>query len=132
MRNYLQLAGIALAGLLALGSFGASKLSAQDPILTPILVNTAVPIVVNAVTAKPTGLLKYPGYVMNANSLTITVRSKKVETMVQSFSLSPQASAKMQQLIDAGGYQYGDKITVYYDPQSQKAVKFKGKPSKPL
>jgi hypothetical protein len=132
MRNYFQFAGITLVGLLVAGSFGAPKLAAQDPVLTPILVNTAVPIIVNAVSAKPTGLLKFPGYVMNANSLTVTVRSKKVETMVQSFSLSPQASAKMQQLIDTGGYQYGDKITVYYDPQSQKAVKFKGKPSKPL
>ena len=131
MKRLFQFAGITLLGLLA-GSFGASKLAAQDPILTPIIVDTAVPIVVNAVTAKPTGLLKFPGYVMNATSLEITVRSRKVETVVQSFSLSAQASSKMQQVIDAGGYQYGDKITVYYDPQSQKAVKFKGKPSKPL
>jgi len=38
----------------------------------------------------------------------------------------------MQQIVDKGGYQYGDKITVYYDPRSLKAIKFKGKPSPPL
>jgi len=51
---------------------------------------------------------------------------------LQTFSLGEKASAKMQQIIDKGGYQYGDKITVYYDPQSLKAVKFKGKPSRPI
>jgi hypothetical protein len=38
----------------------------------------------------------------------------------------------MQKIIDKGGYQYGDKVTVLYDPSSQKAVQVKGKPSKAL
>jgi hypothetical protein len=38
----------------------------------------------------------------------------------------------MQQIVDKGGYQYGDKVTVYYDPATMKAAKFKGKPSKPI
>jgi hypothetical protein len=46
--------------------------------------------------------------------------------------LSQAAADKMQKIIDSGGYQYGDKITVYYDTQSLQALKFKGKPSRPL
>jgi hypothetical protein len=38
----------------------------------------------------------------------------------------------MQAIIDKGGYQYGDRITVYYDAQSLEAMKFKGKPSPSL
>jgi hypothetical protein len=38
----------------------------------------------------------------------------------------------MQTIVDKGGYQYGDKITIYYDPQSLKAMRFKGKPSPAL
>jgi hypothetical protein len=38
----------------------------------------------------------------------------------------------MQKIVDKGGYQYGDKVTVYYDPQSHTALKIKGKPSRPL
>jgi hypothetical protein len=59
----------------------------------------------------------------------VTVRAKGNDMAIRSFSLSQPAAAKMQQIIDKGGYQYGDKIIVYYDPQSQQAVKFKGKPS---
>jgi hypothetical protein len=38
----------------------------------------------------------------------------------------------MQQIVDKGGYQYGDKVTILYDPASQKALKIKGKPSKAI
>jgi hypothetical protein len=132
----MQRSGLLLAGLLAAGCFGASRAAAQDPILTPILVgtavDTAVPIIVNAVKPKPTGLAKFQGYVMHATNAQVTVRAKNNETAIQTFALTGTATAKMQELIDKGGFQYGDKITVYYNPQNQQAVKFKGKPSKSL
>jgi hypothetical protein len=131
MKKTLHFVGIAALGLAALATFGAPKASAQDPILTPIIVDTALPIIINAVTPKPkdVGLEKFQGFVMNANAAQVTVRAKGNDMAIRSFSLSQPAAAKMQQIIDKGGYQYGDKITVYYDPQSQQAVKFKGKPS---
>jgi hypothetical protein len=134
MKKTLHLAGIAALGLAALATLGASKASAQDPILTPVIVDTAVPIIVNAVTPKPknTGLVKFEGFVMNANTAQVTVRAKGNDMAIRSFSLSQPAAAKMQQIVDKGGYQYGDKITVYYDPQSLQAMKFKGKPSPSL
>jgi hypothetical protein len=51
---------------------------------------------------------------------------------IRTFTLAESAASKMQQIVDKGGYQYGDKVTVLYDPATQKAIKIKGKPSRPL
>ncbi len=69
---------------------------------------------------------------MNSNNAQITLRSKGNDMGIRTFPLSETASAKMQKIIDKGGYQYGDKVTVYYEPSTSKAMKFKGKPSKPI
>jgi hypothetical protein len=102
---------------------------AQDPVT---VASIAAPIIINAVKPKPSGLGKFEGFVMNANTAQITVRAKGNDMAVETFALSDQASAKMQQAIDRGGYQWGDKVTVMYDPNSRKAVRVKGKPSKAL
>jgi len=121
-----------VAGLLALGAVAAPRAAAQDPIITPIIAAEAAPIVSKIVTPKPknTGLSKFEGYVMNANIAQVTVRAKGNDLGIQTFALNQDTASKMQKIIDKGGYQYGDKITVYYDPQSKEAVKIKGKPSK--
>jgi hypothetical protein len=117
----------------ALAALWCSPAAAQDPgIVTPIIVDTAVPIVVNAVKPKPTGLAKFDGFVMNANTAQITVRAKGNDMAIQTFTLSQQASTKMQQAIDKGGFQYGDKVTVMYNPSSRQAIRVKGKPSRSL
>ena len=117
----------------ALAALWCSPAAAQDPaIVAPVILDTAVPIVVSAVKPKPTGLAKFDGYVMNANTAQITVRAKGNDLAIQTFTLSQQASTKMQQTIDKGGFQYGDKVTVMYDPSSLQAVKVKGKPSRSL
>lgn len=132
MKQRLQFVGLLAAGVLGLSTLGATNAVAQDPVLTPILVNTAVPIVVSAVEAlakpKPNGLAKYEGYVMHANGVQVTVRSRDNELSLQTFPLTGEAATKMQAYIDKGGFQYGDKITIYYNSQLQ-AVKFKGKPT---
>jgi hypothetical protein len=134
MKRNLLFAGIGALAWLVTGTFGVSEAAAQTPVLTPIIVDTAAPIIVNAIKPKPkaTGLVKFQGFVMHANIAQVTVRAKDNEQAIQSFPLGEKASAKMQQIVDKGGYQYGDKITLYYDPQSLKAIKFKGKPSPPL
>jgi hypothetical protein len=126
---------IACAGALLLGTMGVSRATGQDPILTaPIILDTAAPIIINAVKPKPkpTGLAKFEGTVMHANIAQITLRAKGNDLGIQTFPLSEAASTKMQQIIDKGGYQYGDKVKLEYDPQSMRVVKFKGKPSKSL
>src|SRR5215470_6035884 len=102
---------------------------AQDP----VVVGTAAAIAIQ--TIKPKKQSPYPkfeGTVMNSNNVLITVRGKENELAVRTFPLSEEAAAKMQKLIDKGGYQYGDKVTVYYDPTTNKAIKIKGKASKPI
>ena len=134
MKKNCQMAGFTVLGLLVLGALSAPRAAAQDPILTPVIVDTAAPIVVNAVKPKPknVGLLKFQGYFMHTNMAQVTVRANGNDQAIQTFSLSEAATGKMQKIVDKGGYQYGDKITVYYDPQSHKAMNFKGKPSRPL
>ncbi len=113
-----------------LAGIWCSPARAQDPVVVaPIVVDTAVPIIVNAVKPKPSGLSKFEGTVLNANIAQITVRAKGNDMSIQTFTLSRQASTKMQQIVDKGGYQYGDKVTIMYDPSSLKAIKVKGKPS---
>jgi hypothetical protein len=132
MKNFARFAGVGLPAALLLAGISCSPAAAQNPVI-PIIVDTAVPIIINAVKPKPpTGLGKFEGYVMNANTAQITVRAKGNDLGIQTFALSEEAAAKMQAIIDKGGYQYGDKVTIYYDPTSQKAMKFKGKPSRPV
>ena len=118
----------------AIAAIGCSITAAQDPIvIAPIVVDTAVPLVVKAVKPKTTnGLAKFEGFVMHANIAEITVRAKDRELSIRSFSLSRAASEKMQKIVDKGGYQFGDKVTVFYDPANLKAVKIKGKASRPI
>jgi hypothetical protein len=131
MKRSARFAGLGLPALLVLAGFSCSPAAAQGPVV-PIIIDTAVPIIIDAVKPKPTGLGKFEGYVMNANTAQITVRAKGNDLGIQTFTLSEPAAAKMQAIIDKGGFQYGDKVTIFYDPTSQKAIKFKGKPSRPV
>ena len=132
MKRLLKAAGCALPLAFAVAVM-CPRAQAQSPAtVVPIVVDTAIPIVVNAVKPKPTGLSKFEGYVMNANIAQITVRAKGNDMAIQTFALSPQAIAKMQTIVDKGGYQYGDKVTLLYDPASLQVIKLKGKPSKAL
>ncbi len=112
----------------------ATAASAQVPASVAVpVVETAVPIIVN--TIKPNRgpqPPKFEGTVLNATVAQITLRAKGNDMAIQTFSLSPEASAKMLQIIDKGGYQYGDKVTVFFDPETKKALKIKGKPSKAI
>jgi hypothetical protein len=132
MKSLLKAAGLALPLAFA-GMVMCPRAQAQSPAtVVPIVLDTAVPIIVNAVKPKPTGLSKFEGYVMNANIAQITVRAKGNDMAIQTFALSPEAAAKMQAIVDKGGYQYGDKVTLLYDPANLQVIKLKGKPSKAL
>ena len=134
MKKLSTIAAVSALGLSVLGTVLVSRAAAQDPILTPIIVSEVEPIVVKALTPKPkpTTTQKFQGTVMHANAVQVTVRAMGDDMGIQTFPLSPGVTAQMQKIIDKGGYQYGDKITVYYDPQSHTAIKLKGKPSRPL
>jgi len=133
MKLAAKIAGLSVAALLLAGLLSSpARAQVPVPVVVPIVVDTAVPIIVSAVKPKPSGLTKFEGFVMHANTAQITVRAKGNDLAIRTFALSETAAAKMQQIVDKGGYQYGDKVTVLYDPASEKAVKIKGKPSRPL
>lgn len=123
----------ARASIVALAVCAACGVSfAQVP--APV-VDTAAAIVVKTLTAprhSSTKLPKFEGTIVHANIAQVTVRAKDNELDLQTFTLSPAVSQKMQTIIDKGGFQYGDKITIFYDPTSREAMKIKGKPSKPV
>jgi hypothetical protein len=134
MKKIFSIAAICGLALLVLGTIGVSRASAQDPILTPIIVNEVAPIVVKTLTPKPKniGLTKFEGTIVHANIAQITVRAKGNDLGIQTFALDEAMTAKMQKIVDNGGYQYGDKVTLYYDGSSHTVKQIKGKPSRPL
>ena len=135
MKRISKVGGFGLPLLLAAAGVFSSPAAAQGPATVPVIVaETAAPIIISAVKPKPkpNGLEKFEGFVMHANNAQITVRAKGNDMGIRTFPLSQAASDKMQKIIDKGGYQYGDKVTVYYAPATSQAIKFKGKPSKPI
>lgn len=127
--------GLGLLSFVVLG-VPVPPAAAQDPILTPVVTSevgsTVVKTITKTKTQKPAGTLKFEGYFMNGNIAQITLRAKGNDMAIQTFPLHQDVSAKMQKIVDKGGYQYGDKVTVYYDPQTHQALKIKGKPSRPI
>ncbi|HMD38193.1 MAG TPA: hypothetical protein VKH15_02865 [Candidatus Acidoferrum sp.] len=136
MKALNKIAGLGFAAAMLAG-ICSGPVRAQSPAtVVPVVVDTAVPIIVNTVNAikpKPQpGVAKFEGYVMHANIAQITVRAKGNDMSLQTFPLSQQVSTKMQTIVDKGGYQYGDKVTIYYDQTNLKALRIKGKPSKAI
>jgi hypothetical protein len=60
----------------------------------------------------------------------LQVRSLVDMRELHTFTYSPEIRDKMQTVFNAGGYQYGDKVVVWYQRGSNVALKIKGKPSK--
>jgi hypothetical protein len=134
MKAYTKIVGLSAAALVMAGLFSAPVRAQVPEVVKPIIIDTAVPIIVNTIKPKPkyVGLGKFEGYVMHANIAQITVRAKGNDMSLETFALSEKASTEMQMIVDKGGYQYGDRVTVYYDPTSKQALKIKGKPSKAI
>jgi hypothetical protein len=120
MKRVSQLAFAGCAAVLLLCA--APAVHGQNPqsVIPPIVVKQPKP-----------KKLKYKGFVIHANRLQITVRSVENERMVRTFRLSPELQEKMQQIIDQGGYQHGDKVEIHHVDGTDLALKIKGKPSKP-
>ena len=62
----------------------------------------------------------------------IQVRSLVNGLEIHTFAYSDQIRDAMVKLLDQGGYQYGDKVEIQYQPGTEVALSIKGKPSKPI
>lgn len=84
-------------------------------------------------TAQPKPKLDtYKGRVLVFNLAQILVQSTENEKMVWTFQYSVELRQHVVDLLNSGGYQYGDMVQVYCNPGTTVAVKIKGKPSKPI
>jgi hypothetical protein len=89
-------------------------------------INTTQPIVVKQ---KPTKAVWMKATVVHADAVSLIVREQGNEMAIHTFTYSDEARDKMQGIIDNGGYQSGDAIKVLWLPGTDKAIKFKGRPS---
>ena len=62
----------------------------------------------------------------------IQVRSLANGMEIHTFTYSDKIHDAMLNLFNQGGYQYGDKVEIQYQPGTEVALQIKGKPSKPL
>jgi len=77
--------------------------------------------------------VKFRGTVVNQTSTFITVQSSNPDHQneLRTFSFSPQLKPKMQAILDAGGYQRGDRVVVTALAGSTIALNVRGRHSKP-
>jgi hypothetical protein len=104
----------------------SALLGAAAPALAQV--QTTAPIIVKQPKHK---FDKFKGSVLSATSAAIMVQGTDNQRIVRTFQYSPKMHEKMIHIIDQGGYQYGDKVTVITEPGSEVAVDVKGHPSKP-
>ena len=120
---------IAPAAALAIS---ASPARAQGP----VAVAAAAPIVseiISSVSAKPKPQGNWlKAEVIHADSNTIIIREQANGMMIHTFNFAPELKDKMQAILDHGGFQYGDKVSILFQPGQTVALKIHGKPSKPL
>lgn len=104
-------------------AFSSGRVAAQA-----VPLSTDLPVSTKPAKVKP---LKFDGQVIASNSATITVRSKENAMLTQTFTYTPEVRDQMIKILNKGGYQFGDKVTIHYTPGTTTAVKLQGKPSKP-
>lgn len=104
--------------------FAAPRTSAQ--------VTTGKTITVKAKTVKPPKpkMDTFKGEVIRMNTVSIIVRDPTNSYIVRTFTFSPALAKKLHTLIDQGGYQSGDRVTIKYVKGSTVAQSIKGKATK--
>src|SRR6266478_9771155 len=113
MKSVSQSAVLRCALAAGFACFAAAAASAQvpAPIAVPIA-EEAIPIIINTVKPhKGPQPPKFEGTVLNATIAQITVRAKGNDMGIQIFPLTPEAAAKMLQIIDMGGFFNGTETT---------------------
>ena len=110
-----------LIALLLAASFGLAALAAPQSTPVSTLPGPSKPVV-------------FHGEVLHQVANAITVRNLEPghEREIRTFSYSDGIKSQMQKILDAGGYQYGDKVEILYTPGSTVALRIQGKPSKPI
>jgi hypothetical protein len=113
-RRRIFIAGAALAAALAMT---AAPLPAKEPQQSTII--------------KPGPMVRLKAEVIHADLHSIVVREQADMRMIHTFTYTPAVQARMQVIIQQGGYRYGDKVKILYQQGQTVALGISGKPSKP-
>jgi hypothetical protein len=92
-------------------------------------ISSTPPIVVRQ---KPPKAIWLKAVVIHADTNSIMVHDEANSLIIHTFTYSPKVHDKMENVLNQGGYQSGDKINILHNPGQDVALDFKGKPSKPL
>ena len=76
-------------------------------------------------------IIKTHFVVMQMTYQSLQVRGVADARELHTFTYSPAIRDKMQNILNAGGYQFGDNVVVWYKSGENIAYKIKGRPSKP-
>ncbi|HEY6905403.1 MAG TPA: hypothetical protein VI216_13920 [Candidatus Acidoferrales bacterium] len=130
MKNYKILAAscVVAAGL-AISAGPARAQIGESIVAAPIVTK-----IISTITPKgaPKGANWVKAEVVHADANSIIVREQANEMAIHTFNFAPELKDKMQAILDKGGYQYGDKVDILYQPGQTVALRIHGKPSKPL
>ena len=115
--------------LLAAGAFCALSISASAQVTTAPVIKLKPVHTKQPQPAKPA---KTRFEVLHMMTTGIQVRSLANGMEIHTFTYSDKIHDAMLNLFNQGGYQYGDKVEIQYQPGTEVALQIKGKPSKPL
>ncbi len=68
--------------------------------------------------------------VVHADAQSIVVREQSDTRMIHTFTYTPAVQAQMREIIQQGGYRYGDTVKILYQQGQTVALEIQGKPSK--
>jgi hypothetical protein len=100
----------------------AAATAIAEPIITKV-----VKAVLPKSTPAGTNWLKAEVIYADANSM--MVREQANSVAIHTFNFAPDVKAQMQTILDKGGYQYGDKVSILLQPGQTVALRIVGKPS---
>jgi hypothetical protein len=128
------LCGAAFAAMLAFAPAVSAQSQGPMPVQDIAPINTTstsvgAPIVVKE---EPVRAVWLHAEVVHADSHTIIVRDEDNAMLIHTFTYSEKAQNKMNQILDAGGYQSGDKVRIRWVPGGSVALDIKGRPSQPI
>jgi hypothetical protein len=73
----------------------------------------------------------FHGRVIAATNAAITVRDRRDERRIRTFTYSPDLAGKMRDIVAHGNFQPGDKVEISCRAGRNEAYAIKGKPSAP-
>jgi hypothetical protein len=117
MKNSRILAAISLALV--------SALTSTPPVRAQM--SSSPPLVVKQRKAKPVWM---KAEIIHADSHSLMVREQANSLNIHTFTYADKAQRKIGRILDAGGYQVGDKVKVLWMSGGSEALDIKGKPSK--